>query len=77
MRDWPLHVRRSKNPAGMKRRPNLTDHSCGACGVRTPAEGVDPKGNAIVAVQVATLEGADAEVLAKSGRYVDGRYDHF
>jgi hypothetical protein len=33
--------------------------------------------NAIVAVQVATLEGTDPNVLAKSVFYVDGRHDHF
>ena len=38
---------------------------------------MDPKGNAIVAVQVATLEGADPDVLAKSVHYIDGRHDHF
>ena len=30
-----------------------------------------------VAVQVATLEGADPEVLARGIRYVDGRHDRF
>ena len=38
---------------------------------------MDPKGQHTVAVQLATLEGADAEVLAKSIRYVDGRHDRF
>lgn len=60
-----------------KPQPNLTYYFCGACGVRTHAEGRDPKGNAMVAVQVATLEGADPELLARSVRYVDGRHDHF
>jgi len=60
-----------------KPQPNLTYHICGTCGVRTHAEGMDPKGNAIIAVQVATLEGADPEILAKSVSYVDGRHDHF
>jgi hypothetical protein len=45
--------------------------------VRTHAEGRDPKGNHIVAVQVATLEGADPDMLAKGIRYVDGRHDRF
>ena len=63
-------------PAG-KPKPNLTYHICSTCGVRTHAEGMDPKGNAIVAVQVATLEGADPDVLARGIRYVDGRHDHF
>lgn len=57
--------------------PNLTYHICATCGVRTHAEGKDPQGVAMVAVQVATLEGADPEVLAKGIRYVDGRHDHF
>lgn len=57
--------------------PNLTYYICSTCGVRTHAEGVDPKGNHTIAVQVATLEGADPEVLARSVRYVDGRNDHF
>jgi hypothetical protein len=57
--------------------PNLTYHICNICGVRTHAEGMDPKGNAIIAIQVATLERADPNVLAKSVRYVDGRHDHF
>jgi hypothetical protein len=57
--------------------PNLTYHSCSTCGVRTHAEGRDPKGNHIVAVQVATLEGADPDVLAKGIRYVDGLHDRF
>jgi hypothetical protein len=57
--------------------PNLTYHICSTCGVRTHAEGMDPKGSAIVAVQVATLEGTDPTVLAKSVHYVDGRQDHF
>jgi hypothetical protein len=57
--------------------PNLTYHICSTCGVRTHAEGMDPKGNHIVAVQVATLEGADPDALAKSVHYVDGRHDRF
>ena len=57
--------------------PNLTYYICSTCGVRTHAEGMDPKGQQTVAVQLATLEGADPEVLAKSIRYVDGRHDRF
>ena len=57
--------------------PNLTYYICSTCGVRTHAEGMDPKGNHTVAVQVATLEGADPDVLARSIHYVDGRHDHF
>jgi len=57
--------------------PNLTYYICSTCGVRTHAEGMDLKGAATVAVQVATLEGADPAVLASAIRYVDGRHDHF
>ena len=57
--------------------PNLTYYTCSTCGVRTHAEGMDPKGQHTVAVQVATLEGADLDVLAKSVQYVDGRHDRF
>jgi hypothetical protein len=38
---------------------------------------MDPKGQHTVAVQVATLEGADQDILAKSVHYVDGRHDRF
>lgn len=72
--DGQIHYRWT--PPG-KPEPNLTYHICATCGVRTHAEGKDPKGNAIVAVAVATLEGADPEVLAKSVKYVDGRHDRF
>jgi hypothetical protein len=60
-----------------KPQPNLTYHTCSTCGVRTHAEGMDPKGNHIVAVQVATLEQADPDELAKGIHYVDGRHDRF
>jgi hypothetical protein len=60
-----------------RQQPNLTYHICSTCGVRTHAEGMDPKGRHTVAVQVATLEGADPAVLAKSVHYVDGRHDRF
>jgi hypothetical protein len=57
--------------------PNLTYYICSTCGVRTHAEGMDPKGHHTVAVQLATLEGADPDVLAKGIQYVDGRHDRF
>ena len=60
-----------------RERPNLTYHTCSICGVRTHAEGRDPKGQHTVAVQVATLEGADQDILARSVHYVDGRHDRF
>jgi hypothetical protein len=57
--------------------PNLTYHHCSTCGVRTHADGMDPKGQHVAAIAVATLEGADPEVLAASVHYVDGLHDHF
>ncbi len=60
------------NPA-----PNLTYHICATCGVRTHAEGVGPGGAPTVAVQVATIEDADPDVLANGISYVDGLHDHF
>ena len=72
---WRAGVTRAMPPG--KQEANLTYHICATCGVRTHAEGTDPKGNAMVAVQVATLEGADPDVLAKSVKYVDGRHDRF
>ena len=57
--------------------PNLTYHICETCGVRTHAEGIGPGGAQTVAVQVATIEDADPDVLAKSIHYVDGRHDAF
>jgi hypothetical protein len=60
-----------------REQPNLTYHICSTCGVRTHAEGMDPKGQHTVAVQVATLEGADPAVLASNVHYVDGRHDRF
>jgi hypothetical protein len=38
---------------------------------------MDPKGQHIAAVAVATLEGADPEVLAESVHFVDGLHDRF
>jgi hypothetical protein len=46
-------------------------------GVRTHAEGMGPGNSPIVAVQVATIEDAESDVLAKRIRYVDGLHDHF
>jgi hypothetical protein len=60
-----------------KQEPNLSYHSCSRCGVRTHADGVGPGGVRTVAVQVATLDDADTDVLAKGIHYVDGRHDHF
>jgi len=60
-----------------KPEPNLTYYICDTCGVRTHADGIGPGGARTVAVQVATLEDADPDVLAKSIHYVDGRHDAF
>ena len=59
-----------------RERPNLTYYICSTCGVRTHATGTGPKGPT-AAVQVATLENADPDLLAKGIRYVDGRNDDF
>lgn len=69
-------IRYRWTPPG-KPEPNLTYSICSTCGVRTHAEGMDPKGQHTVAVQVATLEGADPDLLAKGVHYVDGRHDRF
>src|SRR3954452_16463427 len=63
-------------PTG-KSKPNLSYHSCSECGVRTHADGAGPDGSPMVAVQVATIDDADSEVLARSINYVDGLHDHF
>jgi hypothetical protein len=60
-----------------KAEPNLTYHSCANCGVRTHADGIGPGGARTVAIQVATLEDADANALATGIRFVDGRHDRF
>ena len=60
-----------------KSEPNLSYHSCASCGVRTHADGTGPGGARTVAVQVATLENANPDVLAAGIKYVDGRNDHF
>ena len=69
-------IRYRRTPPG-KPEPNLTYYICSTCGVRTHAEGMDPKGQHMVAVLLSTLEGADPEVLAKGVHYVDGRHDRF
>ncbi|HMI39900.1 MAG TPA: hypothetical protein VK485_01560, partial [Sphingomicrobium sp.] len=60
-----------------KAEPNLTYYICDDCGVRTHAEGTGPGGAKTVAVQVATIEDADPDVLAQSIHFVDGRHDAF
>ena len=63
-------------PAG-KPRPNLHYRFCQTCGVRAFAEGMDAKGNATRAINVPTLDDADADELAASIKYVDGLHDHY
>ena len=60
-----------------KTEPNLSYHICSQCGVRTHANGIGPGGARTAAVQVATLDDADPDVLAQGIHYVDGRHDHF
>ena len=62
-------------PAG-KPRPNLHYRFCKTCGVRTFAEG---NGGKFYAVAIATLDGIeqDADQVAKSIKYVDGRHDDY
>ena len=59
-----------------KEQPNLTYHSCATCGVRTHAEGKGPNGPT-VAIQVATINGLDRDLLVDGIRYVDGLHDDF
>jgi hypothetical protein len=59
-----------------KEQPNLTYHSCATCGVRTHAEGQGP-GGATVAVQVATINGLNRDLLVDGIHYVDGLHDDF
>ena len=61
-----------------KAEPNITYFICDTCGVRTHGQGIGPiSGARTVALQVATLEDADPEILAKSILYVDGLHDAF
>ena len=59
-----------------KTEPNLTYHICATCGVRTHATGMGPKGPT-AAVQVATLEGVDPDLLSAHIHYVDGLHNAF
>ena len=60
-----------------KDQPNLTYHSCATCGVRTHAEGTGPGGVATVAIQVATINGLNRDLLADGIKYVDGLHNDF
>jgi hypothetical protein len=55
---------------------NLTYHGCANCGVHTHAEGNGPDGPT-VAIQVATINGLDRDLLVDGIRYVDGLHDDF
>jgi hypothetical protein len=57
--------------------PNLHYHFCKTCGIRAFAAGKNPKGEDIRAIAVSVLEDANADELAKSIKYVDGRHDRF
>ncbi|MDB5432582.1 MAG: Gfa-like protein [Caulobacter sp.] len=58
--------------------PNLHYHFCRTCGVRVFAQGdQEALGGRFYAVAVATLEDTDADELAASIKYVDGRHDHY
>ncbi len=59
-----------------REKPNLTYHACTECNVRTHAEGMGP-GGPTVAIQVATINGLDRDLLVDTIRYVDGLHDHF
>jgi hypothetical protein len=60
-----------------KDQPNLTYHFCKNCGVRIHTNGRGLDGKPMIAVHLASLEGADAEDLANSIHYVDGASDRF
>jgi hypothetical protein len=37
---------------------------CGTCGIHTHGEGIDPKGNAMAAINLRCLDGVDLEKIA-------------
>ena len=64
-------------PAG---RPgsNLRFRFCKTCGIRTAGYGEHgPNGGPFYFIAIAALDGADADELAASIRYLDGRHDRF
>jgi hypothetical protein len=64
-------------PAG-RPAPNLHFRFCKTCGVRTAGRGEHgPAGGPFIFIAVASLDDADADELAKSIRYLDGRHDRF
>jgi len=61
-----------------KPHPHLHYHFCRTCGVRLFARGnQEALGGAFYAVAVASLDDADADELAASIKYVDGRNDRY
>ncbi len=56
--------------------PHLHYRFCKTCGVRAFAQGEQESG-VFYAVAISTLEGADADELAASIKYVDGRHDQY
>jgi hypothetical protein len=64
-------------PAGQPA-SNLHYRFCKTCGVRTAGRGdYGPGGGLFYFIAVAALDDADADDLAHSIRYVDGRHDRF
>ena len=58
--------------------PNLHYRFCKTCGVRAFAQGDNPAlGGKFYAVAISTLENVDADEVAASVKYVDGRHDHY
>jgi hypothetical protein len=58
--------------------PNLHYRFCNTCGIRVFAQGnLKELGGAFYAVAVPALDNADADELAASIRYLDGRHDRF
>jgi hypothetical protein len=60
------------------RQPALHYHFCKTCGVRVFARGDhESMGGEFYAIAVASLDDADADELAGSIKYVDGRHDRY
>ncbi len=61
-----------------KPEPHLHYRFCKTCGVRAFAQGGhEASGGIFYAVAISTLDNADADELAASIKYVDGRHDHY
>ena len=61
-----------QNATSYKFNKHVIDHRfCSTCGIHPYAEGKDPKGNSIAAVNVRCLEGVDFEALPVN--HYDGR----